>query len=312
MAYEDCDKDKPIVCFGSFQDFLGTNENGGIKARNEWVHTTYWDMVIFDEYHFGAWRENARKLFEAEDEENLNSFDAEKYNKEEAGNAQSEDSLPISTKRYLFLSGTPFRALNSGEFIEEEIDKDMTNPYEVLPRMVMMTYQIPDSIKEIALGGEFNEFDLNVFFSADGTGKDAQFKFKEHVQKWLDLIRGAYLPSTMDDMKLGANKKPPMPFSDTRLLNVFSHTVWLLPGVSSCFAMANLLKEKQNAFFHDYKVIVCAGTQAEIGAEALIPMQDKMENPLESNTITLSCGKLMTGVTVKPWTGIFMLCNLLL
>lgn len=79
MAYEDCDKDKPIVCFGSFQDFLGTNENGGIKARNEWVHTTYWDMVIFDEYHFGAWRENARKLFEAEDEENLNSFDAENH-----------------------------------------------------------------------------------------------------------------------------------------------------------------------------------------------------------------------------------------
>lgn len=312
MAYEDCDKDKPIVCFGSFQDFLGTNENGGIKARNEWVHTTYWDMVIFDEYHFGAWRENARKLFEAEDQENLNSFDAEKYNKEEAVNAQSDDSLPISAKRYLFLSGTPFRALNSGEFIEEEIDKDMPNPYEVLPRMVMMTYQIPDSIKEIARGGEFNEFDLNVFFSADGTGKDAQFKFKEHVQKWLDLIRGAYLPSTMDDMKLGANKKPPMPFSDTRLLNVLSHTVWLLPGVSSCFAMANLLKEKQNAFFHDYKVIVCAGTQAGIGAEALIPVQDKMDNPLESKTITLSCGKLMTGVTVKPWTGIFMLCNLLL
>lgn len=197
-------------------------------------------------------------------------------------------------------------------FENAEIDKDMPNPYEVLPRMVMMTYQIPDSIKEIARGGEFNEFDLNVFFSADGTGKDAQFKFKEHVQKWLDLIRGAYLPSTMDDMKLGANKKPPMPFSDTRLLNVLSHTVWLLPGVSSCFAMANLLKEKQNAFFHDYKVIVCAGTQAGIGAEALIPVQDKMENPLESKTITLSCGKLMTGVTVKPWTGIFMLCNLLL
>ena len=335
MSYEDCDKNKPIVCFGSFQDFLGTNENGGIKARNEWVHTTYWDLVIFDEYHFGAWRENAKKLFESEDEEDLNGFDAEKYNKDEAANVQNEDSLPISTKRYLFLSGTPFRALNSGEFIEEqiyswtysdeqnakeiwpettfenaEIDKNAPNPYESLPRMVMMTYQIPDSIKEIARGGEFNEFDLNLFFSAEGTGDDAQFKFKEHVQKWVDLIRGAYLPSTMDDLKLGANKKPPMPFSDTRLLNVLSHTVWLLPGVASCFAMANLLKEKQNAFFHDYKVIVCAGTGAGIGAEALGPVQEKMNNPLESKTITLSCGKLMTGVTVKPWTGIFMLCNL--
>lgn len=334
MSYEDCDKDKPIVCFGSFQDFLGTNENGGIKARNEWVHTTYWDLVIFDEYHFGAWRENAKKLFEQEDEENLDGFDSEKYNREEAGNVQNETSLPISTKRYLFLSGTPFRALNSGEFIEEqiyswtysdeqkakeiwsetifnvEINKNAPNPYAALPRMVMMTYQIPDSIKEIAKGGEFNEFDLNLFFSAEGIGKDAQFKLKEHVQKWLDLIRGAYLPSTIDDLKLGSNKKPPMPFSDTRLLNVLSHTVWLLPGVASCFAMANLLKEKQNNFFHDYKIIVCAGTGAGIGSEALEPVQEKMDNPLVTKTITLSCGKLMTGVTVKPWTGIFMLCNL--
>ena len=179
------------------------------------------------------------------------------------------------------------------------------------PQQLTITpYQIPDSIKEIAKGGEFNEFDLNKFFSADGTGEDAQFKLKEHVQKWLDLIRGAYLPSTIDDLKLGSNKKPPMPFSDTRLLNVLSHTVWLLPGVASCFAMANLLKEKQNIFFHDYKIIVCAGTGAGIGSEALEPVQEKMDNPLVTKTITLSCGKLMTGVTVKPWTGIFMLCNL--
>ena len=325
LTYEKCDKSKPIVCFGSFQDFLGTNENGGIKARNEWVHTTQWDLVIFDEYHFGAWRENAKRLFENEDEENLNAFDEEKYIKEEAGSVQNEDSLPITTDHYLFLSGTPFRALNSGEFIEEQIyswtysdeqrekenwNKPEPNPYIALPRIVMMTYQIPESIKEIARRGENNEFDLNYFFEAEGIGKDAQFRDKEHVQKWLDLIRGSYLPSNIDDMKLGEGKKPPMPFSDTRLLNVLSHTVWLLPGVASCFAMANLLKEKQNAFFHDYEVIVCAGSGAGVGMAALEPVQYRMENPLETKTITLSCGKLMTGVTVKPWTGIFMLCNL--
>ncbi|MEE3412091.1 MAG: hypothetical protein VZQ99_11505, partial [Treponema sp.] len=324
LSYEDCSKKKPIVCFGSFQDFLGTNENGGIKARNEWVHTTHWDLVIFDEYHFGAWRENAKKLFESEDEENLDAFDQEKYIKEEAGNAQNEESLPITTDHYLFLSGTPFRALNSGEFIEEQIYswtysdeqsakenwKKEHNPYAALPRMVMMTYQIPESIKEIAKGGEFNEFDLNLFFSAEGTGDAAEFKHKEHVQKWLDLIRGSYLPSTTDDLKLGNNKKPPMPFSDTRLLNVLSHTVWLLPGVASCYAMANLLAEKQNAFFHDYRIIVCAGSGAGVGMAALEPVQLAMQDPLETKTITLSCGKLMTGVTVKPWTGIFMLCNL--
>ena len=59
----------PFVCFGSFQDFLGRNPStGGIKTKNEWVHATHWDCVILDEYHYGAWRANARELFEAEDE----------------------------------------------------------------------------------------------------------------------------------------------------------------------------------------------------------------------------------------------------
>ena len=74
--------------------------------------------------------------------------------------------------------------------------------------------------------------------------------------------------------------------------------------------MANLLAQKQNSFYHDYKVNVCAGTQAGIGVAALEPVRRSMGDPLESKTITLSCGKLTTGVTIKPWTGIFMLRNL--
>lgn len=85
--YEMVDKSRPIVVFGSFQDLLGTNEAGGIKAKNEFIHTTNWDLVIFDEYHFGAWRENAKKLFENPDEEESADFDAEKYSMEEAGDA---------------------------------------------------------------------------------------------------------------------------------------------------------------------------------------------------------------------------------
>lgn len=117
MSYEQADLSKPIVCFGSFQDYLGTNENGGIKAKNEWVHTTNWDIVIFDEYHFGAWRDNARKLFEQDDEDENYDFDLEKYKKDEADNAYNETFLPITTSNYLFLSGTPFRAINSGELL---------------------------------------------------------------------------------------------------------------------------------------------------------------------------------------------------
>lgn len=322
--YESTDKCRPIVCFGSFQDLLGTNENGGIKAKNEWIHTTNWDLVIFDEYHFGAWRENAKNLFEFEDEDTALDFDAEEYQEKEAGNAINETFLPITTPRYLYLSGTPFRAINSGEFIEDQIynwtysDEQRAkgnwgdapgNPYLSLPRMVLMTYKIPDSIRQIAQQGEFDEFDLNFFFSAEGKGDKARFKNEDHVQKWLNLVRGAHLGTTTDDLKLGA-KKPDMPYSNTRLLSLLTHTLWFLPNVASCYAMANLLKKRNNSFFHDYKVNVAAGPSAGIGVDALTPVLQSMGDPLKAKTITLSCGKLTTGVTVKPWTGMFMLRNL--
>lgn len=328
QQYAKANKKKPIVVFGSFQDLLGTNEAGGIKAKNEFIHSTNWDLVIFDEYHFGAWRENAARLFDNPDEEATADFDMEKYKLEEADNAYNETFLPITTSYYLFLSGTPFRALNSGEFIEEQIfswtysDEQKAkeswigsgNPYISLPRMVMLTYRIPDSIRQIAMQGEFNEFDLNVFFSAKLTEKNkpesSRFVYENEVQKWLDLIRGSYLPSNVDDLKLGQDKRPPMPYSDTRLLNVLTHTLWFMPNVASCYAMANLLAQRQNAFYHDYQINVCAGTKAGIGLDALAPVQHSMGDPLKTKTITLSCGKLTTGVTVKPWTGVFMLRNL--
>lgn len=172
-----------------------------------------------------------------------------------------------------------------------------------------MTYQMPDQIREIASGGEFNEFDLNEFFAAEGTGANAKFKHENDVQKWLDLIRGSLAETSIDELKMGA-RKPPMPYSDSRLKNILTHTFWFLPSVASCYAMANLLHNRQNIFFHEYHINVAAGASAGIGLDALKPVRRSMANPLESKSITLSCGKLTTGVTVKPWTGIFMLRNL--
>ncbi len=316
--FELADKSRPIVCFGSFQDFLGVNrDTGGIKSKNEWVHTSNWDMVIFDEYHFGAWKDNAKKLFEEPDEE------VEQDNKTDA-NALDESWLPITADRYLYLSGTPFRALNSGEFIEEQIynwtysDEQAAkaswqgpnNPYAALPRLVLLTYKLPDSIRNIAEEGEFNEFDLNVFFSAQGKGKNAKFVYEEYVQKWLDLIRGQYMETTKEERKLGKGK-PALPYADTRLLQALSHTLWFLPNVAACEAMGNLLAQRQNRkFYGEYTVNVCAGTKAGVGLDALPPVLKSMDDPLQSKTITLTCGKLTTGVTVKPWTGVFMLRNL--
>ncbi|MBS6418902.1 MAG: restriction endonuclease [Olsenella uli] len=327
--YEAADKDCPIVCFGSFQDFLGRDRSGRIKLQHEWVREEDWDLVIFDEYHFGAWNENSKTLFEPEDEDELNTQEDMDTSLGHAntGNEMDEGDLPIVTKYYLFLSGTPFRALNSGEFIEEQIynwtysDEQAAkeawpvnhpgrpNPYAALPRMVLLTYQMPEEIKRVALGGEYNSFDLNAFFEAKGEGDAAEFVLKDAVQKWLDLIRGAYKPSAVDDLKLGA-EKPALPYADTRLLRVLNHTLWYLPRVNSCYAMRNLLREPQNVFFHDYTVNVCAGTEAGVGMAALDRVRETMEDPLHSQTITLTCGKLTTGVTVKPWTGIFMLTNM--
>ena len=323
------DLSQRFVCFASFQDVLGTNSVGGIKATNEWIQQVHWDCIILDEYHFGAWGKNAKEYYNkqdiatriAEETQKIYAEDAASKKEMEARETFDEGLMPLETKHYLYLSGTPFRAIASGEFIEEQIynwtysdeqsakynwdNSKGANPYLSLPKMVMMTYQLPDKIREIAEGGEFCEFDLNEFFSAD----DETFINEEYVQKWVDLIHGAYAENVVSDLKL-QDKKPPFPFSDTRLLDYLRHTFWFLPTVASCKAMKKLLEKPVNRkFFGRYKIIVAAGNEAGMGAEAVNPVYASMGNPQEDCTITLSCGKLSTGVTVKPWTGIFMLRN---
>ena len=318
-----------FVCFASFQDVLGTNSAGGIKATNEWIQAVQWDCIILDEYHFGAWGKNAKEFYNkqdiaariAEETQSLYAEDAASRKEMEARERYDEELMPLHTKHYLYLSGTPFRAIASGEFIEEQIfnwtysdeqeakahwdPKQGPNPYLALPQMVMMTYQLPDKIREIAEQGEFNEFDLNEFFRAEGD----TFVHEEYVQKWLDLIHGSYTENVVSDLKL-AGEKPPMPFTDARLLDYLHHTYWFLPSVASCRAMKSLLQKKINRkFFAHYDIIVAAGSEAGMGADAVNPVYASMGNPQETYTITLSCGKLSTGVTVKPWTGIFMLRN---
>ncbi|OOR91049.1 restriction endonuclease [Moraxella caviae] len=317
---EMADMSKPIVCFGSFQDYLGKTKAGGIKSKNEWVHATNWDCVIFDEYHYGAWRENAKDLFDGEVDKHERAFAENEFLTN-----FDEELLPITTNHYLYLSGTPFRAISSGEFIEEQIfnwtysdeqqaktswdDAQGKNPYASLPKMVMMTYQLPDSIRDVARKGEFNEFDLNEFFRATGDGEHARFTHENEVQRWLEFIQNKLPELTVDTLKMGA-KKPPMPFSDAELKGNLLHTFWFLPTVASCHAMNNLLTQRQNQFFHEYKIIVAAGADAGIGVAALPPVKEAMsDNPLTTKTITLSCGKLTTGVSVSPWTGILMLRN---
>ena len=325
---------KPLVYFGSFQDLLGRDTAGNIKAKNEWLHTVKWDLVAFDEYHFGAWRDTAKELFEGEE-----AAVAKKEAKLEYGagledvnedlgtlSVRETEFLPIKTKAYLYLSGTPFKALATGEFIEEQIfnwtytDEQRAkeefagrhpgkrNPYGPLPQLRLFTYQMPDELLAIASGGEFDEFDLNAFFEATGEDKKARFKHKSDVQKWLDIIRGQYGSRAVESLKTGT--RPPFPYSDARLLPYLQHSFWFLPNVAACHAMANLLAEKHNVFWREYEVVVAAGAGAGIGLDALPPVRQAIGNGFDTKTITLSCGKLTTGVTVAQWSSILMLRNL--
>jgi hypothetical protein len=156
----------PLVYFGSFQDLLGRDGAGNIKPRNEWLHTVNWDLVVFDEYHFGAWRETARELFEGEERDVARREAEIEYGARldevnaDLGVMSRADAgfLPLTTRAYLYLSGTPFRALATGEFIEEQIfnwtytdeqrakeafsaiDPCQPNPYAALPQMRLLTY----------------------------------------------------------------------------------------------------------------------------------------------------------------------------
>lgn len=328
-------KNKPLVYFGSFQDLLGKDTAGNIKEKNEWIHTIQWDLVIFDEYHFGAWRDTAKELFEGEDDTEIKEETQLEYNKvlddyNEDLDVLSEpetEFLPITTRAYLYLSGTPFKALASGEFIEEQIfnwtytdeqrakekfsknHPEKWNPYLALPQMALMTYQMPDELLAIASAGEFDEFDLNTFFAAKGKGATAEFELKNEVQKWLEIIRGDYSPTQLDNLKAGA-ARPPFPYSDVRLLPHLEHSFWFLPTVAACHAMKNLLEEKQNSYFHKYQILAVAGTGAGVGLDALPPVRKAIGAGHSGGTITLSCGKLTTGVTVPQWSSILMLRNL--
>ena len=207
-------RSKPVVYFGSFQDLLGRDKYGNIKPKNQWIHKVKWDLVILDEYHFGAWRDTAKELFEGEDIDSLKQeFQREFSNQLELVNhgigdhsLSEKEILPITTRSYLYLSGTPFRALSTGEFIEEQIfnwtytdeqrakaqfttlHPDDSNPYAALPEMRLFTYQMPDEILAVANMGEFDEFDLNSFFEASNETGEAIFKHKSEVQSGSTLF----------------------------------------------------------------------------------------------------------------------------
>jgi hypothetical protein len=327
----DLEDESPLIWFASFQDVLGTDDQGNPKLKNRGLFQNEWDAAIIDEYHFGAWREAARTLYLGDTETGSSGDASEKPAVETpdleddfAQNLEKELEKRIRVRNYLYLSGTPFRALTQGEFLENQVfnwtysDEQRakaawpaadTNPYAALPKMHLLVYEMPEKLREVALNN-LSEFSLTEFFRTDRSGESApRFVYEREVQKWLDLLRG------QDISGLWANVSnrtpPPLPYEDTNLLRALQHTIWYLPSVDACVAMRDLLTSQHNVFFRDYTVLVAAGASAGMGEKALPPIRKAIGPvPQDTKTITLSCGKLMTGVTVPGWTGIFMLREL--
>ena len=271
-----------------------------------------WDCVYVDEYHFGAWRDTAKEL----GQDDKKSEQAPKnYDETE----EIEETLPLKARGYLYLSGTPFRALVEGEFSEDQISNwtyadeqnaknnwngEGENPYKTLPQIIMMTYQMPESLREVAMQGEFNEFDLNAFFRTK-KNEDGKYVFilEKEVQKFLNILHGIDLDVAIENKM--DYKAPALPFEDARLLSVLRHTFWFLPSVSACIAMEDMLNN--DPFFSHYQIIRAAGSDTPGGKEAKEPVVNAIKNGSDTMTITLSCGKLTTGVTIPQWSGVLFL-----
>ena len=274
-----------------------------------------WDCLFVDEYHFGAWRNAAKELHDEDDKK-----EGEMAMPDDL--SEIEETMPLKVRGYLYLSGTPFKAIANGEFNEDQIfnwtyaDEQRAkfnwkgegdNPYRELPQIVMLTYQMPENLREVAMKGEFNEFDLNKFFKAKkNVNGDYVFELERDVRKFLNILHGSDLQIEVENKF--DYRAPALPYEDARLLSTLKHTFWFLPNVPACRAMERLLW--LDPFFSNYKIIRAAGNDTPGGKHAKEPIEEAVKDGVTTATITLSCGKLTTGVTVPAWSGVLFLRNI--
>lgn len=314
----------PVVWFASFQDLRGKTADGAVKKHNEIIHLIDWDCIILDEYHFGAWRDSARELYDPTDEDVAAV--------EEPDDIVTEDDIGLTGRHYLYLSGTPFRAITNGEFTEDQIfnwtytdeqrekenwlEDQGPNPYIDLPRMEIYSYDIGTDAEAWAEDGEFNGFSLNEYFKAKkvdpkskSTGPGAyEFEDATRVYEFLEMLRGT-LPDQMK-LKIVAGQKPPFPYQHPDFARSIAHSVWFMNDIASCFAMRDALGN--HSYFSTFEVVVAAGSGVGMGVAAKPPVDNAIAKAEKSGTgsITITCGKLMTGVTVRQWGAILMLKSL--
>lgn len=290
-------KNESFLFFASIQNLRGSEAVGGNFDKNSVIFKTNWDLVIVDEAHEGTRTSLGDDVLKEIIKENT-------YGK---------------TKQ-IYLSGTPFNLVN--DFEDEEVftwdyvmeqkakaDWDVihaldSNPYEGLPKLSIFTYDIANAIP--------NYEDI----------EEKAFNFREFFRVWTGCVEndGRKIPADSEvgrfvhekdvksllNMLCRKDDDSNYPFSREEYRDYFSHTLWMLPGVKEAKALQNLLKNHE--VFGLFKIINVAGSNTEETPGALERLQKAItENPEQTRTITLSCGRLTTGVTVKPWTAVLML-----
>ena len=281
------DKDfKGQICFESLQGLKGSVYFGGNYNKLEWIKELHWDLLIVDESHEGVDTMRTDRAFNN-----------------------------IKRRFTLYLSGTPFKAIASGEFGDQEIynwsytdeqeakenwASDSHNPYEDMPQLNLFTYRMSDLVRDkVKQGMELDEegtidyaFDLNEFFK---TKEDGTFEHEVDVRKFLHAL----------------TTQEKFPFSTEKLRKEMAHTFWLLNRVDSAKALAKLLKEEGSGF-EDYEIVVAAGDGKIDDNAETIKAYNRVKDAIKAHdkTITISVGQLTTGVTILEWSGVLMLSNM--
>lgn len=272
-------KDFHFIYFGSIQDMRGSELVGGKFAKNEEIFNINWDLIIIDEAHEGTQTELGKAVLSKCRKDNT---------------------------RILHLSGTPFNLMD--DFKEDEIytwdyvmeqrakaewDKihqGDPNPYSVLPKLSIYTYNLGKLYPEYADADI--AFNFREFFRVD---KEGDFIHETNVKQFLDLL-------TKEDADSN------YPYSTEEYRQNFRHSLWMIPGVKEAKALSKLLQE--HPVFSQFAIANVAGDgdEEEEEKEALKKVEKAIgPHPEDSYSITLSCGRLTTGVSVKPWTACFML-----
>ena len=299
---EDClIRDVPFIHFASIQDLRGSAMVGGNFDKNDAIFKTNWDLVIIDEAHEGT-------LTSLGDEVKKAIIKNDTYGK----------------TRVLELSGTPFNLLD--DFDEDEIytwDYVMeqrakyewdannaldSNPYESLPKLEIYTYNLGEQIKGF-VETEDNAFNFAEFFRTwTGKMKNDHRQMPEGVKPG-DFVHEGEVKSFIN-LLCKSDDDSNYPFSRAEYRDYFRHTLWMLPGVKEAQAFSKLLKKHE--VFGQFEIVNVAGDgdEEEPSSDALQKVKRAIgDDPDKTWTITLSCGKLTTGVSVKPWTAVMMLAG---